>query len=87
VKEHNCRPIIPLRKLGKTDPPECAHGHWTFAGADFKRKRTKYRCPTGQCATKSRWLAADRTNPLTDLVMLARLSRALARARAVRLAA
>jgi hypothetical protein len=128
----NCRPIIPLRKLGKTDPPECQHGRLTFAGADFKRKRAKYRCPTGHCQPKSRWIAADRTNPLiprgtrrwrdlyrgraaverefgrlkmdyglaplrvrglervalhADLVMLARLSQALARARAVPLAA
>jgi hypothetical protein len=113
-------------------PPECEHGRWTFAGADFKRKRTKYRCPTGHCQAKSRWIAADRTNPLiprgtgcwrdlyrgraaaerefgrlkmdygltpirvrgiervalhADLVMLARLSQALAGARAVPLAA
>jgi Transposase DDE domain len=90
------------------------------------------RCPTGQCEPKSKWIAADRTNPLiprgtrrwrdlyrgraaverefgrlkmdyglaplrvrgiervalhADLVMLARLSQALARARAVPLAA
>jgi hypothetical protein len=53
-EERDCRPIIPLRKLGKTDPPECEHGRWTFAGADFKRKRAKYRCPSGQCEPKSR---------------------------------
>src|SRR5207244_11697143 len=102
------------------------------AGADFKRKRTKWRCPSGECLPKSVWLKADRRNPLipreskrwgdlyrgrgavertfgrlkneyglaplrvrglervalhADLVMLARLSQALARARAVPLAA
>jgi hypothetical protein len=110
----------------------CDHGRWTFAGADFKRKATKWRCPTGECRPKSVWIKADRRNPLiphetkrfgdlycgrsaverefgrlkneygltplrvrglervqlhADLVMLARLSQALARARAVPLAA
>jgi hypothetical protein len=130
-------PIIPLRrtpdvKRGKHGAPTCEHGTWTFAGADFKRKATKYRCPTGECLPRSRWIAVDRLHPLVpretkrwrnlyrgraaverefgrlkheyglsplrvrglervalhaDLVMLARLSVALARARAVPLAA
>lgn len=130
-------PIIPLRettavKRGEHGAPTCEHGRWTFAGADFKRKRAKYRCPTGECEPKSRWVKADRRYPLVrrdsrrwrdlyrgraaverefgrlkneyaltplrvrglakvalhaDLTMLARLSLALARARAVPLAA
>jgi DDE family transposase len=133
-EERGVRPIIPLRNLGKTAPsvPVCEHGTWTFAGADFKRRAVKYRCPTGECSPKSTWVKADRANPLVprgtkrfsqlyrgraaverefgrlkneygltplrvrglqrvalhaDLTMLARLSVALARARAVPLAA
>ncbi len=136
-KAHECLPIIPLRqtpavKRDKHKPPACEHGVWTFAGADFKNKRTKWRCPTGECAPASAWLKADRLHPLipretkrfgdlyrgrgaierefgrlkhvyglaplrvrglervqlhADLTMLARLSLALSRARAVPLAA
>ena len=113
-------------------PQTCEHGRWTFAGADFGRKATKWRCPTSECQPKSVWLKADRRNPLipretkrwgdlyrgraaierefgrlkhqyglapirvrglakvqlhADLTMLARLSQALGRARAVPLAA
>lgn len=112
--------------------PTCEHGRWTFAGADVKRKATKWPCPSAACQPKSAWLKADRRNPLVpretkrwrdlyrggaaverefarlkheyglapirvrgleqvalhaDLTMLARLSQALARARAVPLAA
>jgi IS5 family transposase len=130
-------PIIPLKetpavKHGEHRPPTCAHGTWTFAGADFKRKATKWRCPTGECQPASVWRKASRLHPLVpretkrwrelyrgraaverefgrlkneyglaplrvrglervqlhaDLVMLARLSQALSRARAVPLAA
>ena len=130
-------PIIPLRetpavKRGDQRPPECDHGRWTFAGADYKRGLTKWRCPSGECKPTSRWIKASRLHPLvpretkrwrdlyrgraaverefgrlkhdyglaplrvrglervalhTDLVMLARLASALARARAVPLAA
>jgi Transposase DDE domain len=130
-------PIIPLRQTQgvKREPdaaPQCEHGRWTFAGADFKRRATKWRCPSGECEPKSIWVKADRRSPLipretkrwrslyrsraaverefgtlkhfyglsplrvrglervalhADLVMLARLSQALARARAVPLAA
>ncbi len=31
----------------------CRHGVWTFAGADFKRRATKWRCPTGECQPAS----------------------------------
>ena len=62
-------PIIPLRKTpavkqGNHLPPECDHGTWTFAGADFPRKRTKWRCPTGGCQPKSLWRKASRLHPL-----------------------
>ncbi len=103
-----------------------------FAGADFKRKATEWRCPTGECAPASVRVKADRLHPLipretersrklyrsrgaverefgrlkhewallplrvrglervrlhADLTILAKLSCALARARAVPLAA
>ena len=132
-----CLPIIPLRetpavKRGEHEPPTCGHGRWAFAGADFKRKLTKWRCPAGECQPKSVWVKSDRLHPLVpretkrwrdlyrgraavertfgrlkmdyglaplrvrrldrvalhaDLCMLAMLSQALARARAVPLAA
>jgi len=130
-------PIIPLRqtpfvKRGDQLAPTCEHGTWTFAGADFTRGASKWRCPTGECEPKSKWIKASRLHPLipretkrwrdlyrgraaverefgrlkheyglaplrvrglgrvalhADLTMLARLSQALARAQAVRLAA
>ena len=135
--EHGAVAISPLRqtpfvKRGDHLAPTCEHGTWTFAGADFKRKATKWRCPSGECQPKSVWIKADRLHPLipretkrwrdlyrgrgsverefgrlkheyglaplrvrglervqlhADLTMLARLSLALARARAVPLAA
>jgi hypothetical protein len=135
--ERDVLPIIPLRKTaavkrGEHGAPTCEHGTWTFAGADFKRNAAKWRCPTGECQPKSKWVKAERRYPLiprqskrwgnlyrgraaverefgrlkneygltplrvrglervalhADLVMLARLSLALARARAVPLAA
>ncbi|MCY4088014.1 MAG: transposase, partial [Actinomycetia bacterium] len=62
-------PVIPLRKTkavkqGKHRPPTCEHGTWTFAGTDFERKLTKWRCPTGDCQPKSRWRKASRLHPL-----------------------
>ena len=136
-EERGCAPVIPLRrtpevKRGNHGAPTCEHGRWTFAGADSKRKRTKWRCPSGECSPKSVWIKADRLRPLVpretrrwrnlyygrsaverefgrlkheyglaplrtrglakvqlhaDLTMLACLSQALARARAVPLAA
>lgn len=73
-----CLPIIPLRKTpavkkGQHKPPTCEHGTWTFAGADVKRKLTKWRCPAaakrGQldllaCSPASVWIKADRLHPL-----------------------
>ncbi len=129
LEERNCRPIIPMRSIKTKKPSEplaCEHGLWTFGGADFTRRATKWRCPTGECTPKSRWVKADRRNTLVprgtdrwrrlyrgraaverefgrlkneyglaplrvrgidrvqlhvDLVMLARLAQALARAR------
>jgi hypothetical protein len=62
-------PVIPLRetpavKRGEHKPPTCEHGEWRFAGADHKRKATKWRCPTGECDTKSKWVKADRLHTL-----------------------
>jgi hypothetical protein len=116
-----CLPIIPLRKThavtkGQHKPPTCEHGEWRFAGAHYARKRTKWRCPTGDCAPFSTWVKASRLHPLVpreskrwgdlyrgrgsveraglervalhaDLCILATLASALARARAVPLAA
>ncbi len=132
------RGVLPITALHRTtaktqdDTPECEHGRWHFAGADFKRGASKWRCPTGQCEPKSKWVKANRRNPLVprgskrfgslyrgrgaierefgrlkheyglvplrtrglervalhaDLCILAQLSQALARARAVPLAA
>jgi Transposase DDE domain/Transposase domain (DUF772) len=67
--ERDISPVIPLRqtpdvKRGEDAPPSCEHGEWRFAGADHKRCATKWRCPTGECATKSRWIKANRLHPL-----------------------
>jgi hypothetical protein len=130
-------PVIPLKasfgvKRGDHKPPTCEHGTWTFAGADFKRGMTKWRCPSGECKPASTWRKTSRLHPLiprdskrfgdlyrgrsaverefgrlkhewglgplrvhgiekvqlhADLGILARLASALARARAVPLAA
>ncbi len=62
-------PITPLRKTGRVkagdaNAPTCEHGAWTFAGTDYKRQATKWRCPTGECQPKSTWTKADRLHPL-----------------------
>jgi transposase, IS5 family len=137
LEDRGCRPIIPIKetpdvKRGEHEPPTCEHGRWNYAGADFKRKLTKWRCPTGECQPRSLWRKACRLHPLVpretkrwrdlyrgrasverafgrlkidyglaplrvrrldrvalhaDLCMLAMLSQALARARAVPIAA
>jgi hypothetical protein len=71
----------PFVKRGDHLAPTCEHGTWTFAGADFRRGASKWRCPTGECAPKSRWIKASRLRPLIPREM------ALMRARAVPLAA
>ncbi len=62
-------PVVALRKTpavkrGEHKPPTCEHGEWQFAGADRKRKATKWRCPTGECKPASMWIKADRLHPL-----------------------
>jgi hypothetical protein len=47
-------------------PPTCEHGECTFAGADYKRAATKWRCPTGDCKPASTWIKADRLHPRRD---------------------
>ncbi len=69
ASEAGALPIIPLKetpavKRGEHRPPECEHGVWTFAGADVKRGRTKWRCPSGECSPASTWVKADRLRPL-----------------------
>jgi hypothetical protein len=64
-------------KRGEHKPPRCEHGEWTFAGADFKRKATKWRCPTGECRPKSHWVKADRLHPLIPRESARSLARAL----------
>jgi hypothetical protein len=63
------RPIIPLGqtyavKHGQHNPPCCEHGEWRFAGADYGRKATKWRCPSGECKPASTWVKADRLHQL-----------------------
>lgn len=68
-ENRDIRPIICLKqtpavKRGDHKPPACVHGEWRFAGADHKRKATKWRCPTGECKPASVWVKADRLHPL-----------------------
>jgi IS5 family transposase len=68
-EDRDVRPIIPLRqtpavKRGDHKPPTCEHGEWRFAGADYTRKATKWRCPAGECQPASVWVKADRLHPL-----------------------
>jgi|HubBroStandDraft_6_1064221.scaffolds.fasta_scaffold90521_1 hypothetical protein len=68
-EERDIRPVICLKqtarvKRGDHKPPTCEHGEWRFAGADYDRKATKWRCPTGECKPGSRWIKADRLHPL-----------------------
>ena len=68
-EDRGIRPVVPLRetpavKKGKGGPPVCDHGSWTFAGADDRRKASKWRCPTGECRPGSKWVKASRLHPL-----------------------
>jgi hypothetical protein len=61
--------VVPLRqtpavKRGDDKPPTCEHGEWAFAGTDYNRGATKWRCPTGECQPASVWIKADRLHPL-----------------------
>ena len=67
--ERDACPITPLRLTpavvrGDHKPRCCEHGEWTYAGTDYKRQATKWRCPTGECQPKSVWVKADRLHPL-----------------------
>ncbi|MCA1680394.1 MAG: transposase, partial [Actinobacteria bacterium] len=62
-------PVTPLRQTpavvrGDHRPRCCEHGEWTYAGTDYKRKATKWRCPTGECKPAAVWVKADRLHPL-----------------------
>jgi transposase, IS5 family len=68
-EDRDIRPIVCLKqtpavKRGEHKPPCCEHGEWRFAGADYDRKATKWRCPTGECRPASVWVKADRLHPL-----------------------
>jgi hypothetical protein len=68
-EDRDVRPIIPLKqtpgvKQGWHTPPTCEHGEWRFAGADYHRKATKWRCPTGECKPASQWIKVERLFPL-----------------------
>ncbi len=78
-------PVTPLVntervKRGEHKPPTCEHGEWTFAGADYKRRATKWRCPTGRCSPASRW---SRPTGCTRSSPARRSARASSTARAV----
>ena len=67
--ERGCLPVIPLRETPAVQrrehkPPSREHGEWRFAGADYKRGASKWRCPTGECQPGSRWVAGGRLHPL-----------------------
>jgi len=51
-------------KRGEHNAQTCEHGTWAYDGADFKRKLTKWRCPTGECKPASVWGKASRLHPL-----------------------
>lgn len=67
--ERDTLPVVPIRqttavKRGDHLAPTCEHGTWRFAGADYQRGATKWRCPTGECKPASTWIKADRLHPL-----------------------
>ncbi len=69
IENRHARPIIPLTrtkrvKEGAHKPPSCDHGEWGFAGSDAKRGASKWRCPTGECDHKSKWIKASRLHLL-----------------------
>jgi IS5 family transposase len=66
--ERGVAPVIPLRETPAVKRGEdklyCFHGLRRFAGADYGRKATKWRCSCGQCKPASVWIKADRLHPL-----------------------
>lgn len=68
-EDRDSRPIIPLRetpavKQGANKRSTCEHGEWRFAGSNSERGAAKWRCPTRECSSTSRWIKADRLHPL-----------------------
>jgi Transposase DDE domain len=52
-------PVTSLKESSRTErgehkPPCCRHGVWIFAGADFKRRASKWRCPSGRVPARER---------------------------------
>jgi hypothetical protein len=62
MRKHGFQTHIAI--MDKGYDPHCVHGEWTFAGADYSRKATKWRCPTGECQPASIWRKASRLHPL-----------------------
>lgn len=54
----------PMSSAAESESPHCFHGPRRFAGADYGRRATKWRCPVGQCTPNSVWVKADRLHPL-----------------------
>ena len=52
------------REAGADELPKCEHGRLVFAGSDYKRKASKWRCNTGECRAASGWVKATRIHPL-----------------------
>jgi hypothetical protein len=84
------RPIIPLRqtpgvKRGDHNPPRCEHGEWRFARSDRGRavfEREFGRLKNDWALSPLRVRGLDRVRLRADLTILAKLTSALARARA-----
>jgi hypothetical protein len=75
-------------------PPTCGHGHWRFAGTDYKRKATKW-LPVERAfgRAKHEWgllplrvRGIERVKLHVDLTVLAQLACALSKARSSALA-
>jgi hypothetical protein len=78
VEERDIRPIIalPKQRRAKNDesdlaaiwrvgaPHVCMHGPWEYVSTDYQRGATKWRCPTGECSPKTKWVKASRLHPL-----------------------
>lgn len=67
-----CAAVIPLVrtakvKAGKHLPPTCPHGTKVFRGADYRRRATKWVCPTGECRVATSWEKASRLRPLIPI--------------------
>ena len=67
--ERDVCPITPLHKTPAVKRGDhrtrcCEHGEWTFAGADYRRKR-RSGLPGRGIPPASRWVKADRLHPLS----------------------